>query len=753
MAGTYWLTILPDATKLEKGIKDAVKKAAQDIKRDNSSGVGPEVILGDDNKWRTKARDLGRKVRTEMHDAFSHDSTATPDAVLGDDRKWRDKGRDVGRSVGGGVGDALKDSLGGAADEVGKSLSEAAKGATPFAESSERIKNSLDAIKRGDLLSGYDGFGKSLETISKEGATVDNEFDAWQGSLRGVNDGLSNFDHKADGIEGKLGKLGHTAGILADALSLAKTALEGLGDLADSPVGRFLDNVFEKYPQAAGRFLAGDGWHPEGPEAPKPFVGVRPGGNAAETPAWTPFGSADPLAPGNWGNAPPPPPKPALRPDQIPNVPGLTFNGTQVPGNATGGLQRGPGTSTSDSMLARISTGEYIVNAASTSKWLPLLEAMNGGSLARFDTGGYVGDPSSQVSSLAGIPYAMGGFGGGSLDCSGLVSAVVNAYMGRPMFSSRMSTPGEGSWLSGLGARTGRGGAGDLTVLWWDGGTGGGSNGHTEAILPNGQVIEATPGGVKIGAGTTPSNDSQWKQAAYIPKEMLMGAQHPQGGGSGPGGGVSSLFSGASGSGGGGSGSGGAGGSSGGGFGGAPDLGQISSIVSGGLKESLLPQGFSDPSGWADVKSGVAGIQFLTGLLGSLGSKQAHGQGQQTLGDTPAGGILGGLPLGIGGLLGAIPVGGKQNGGTPQSGSPQLAPGQFNPFGGPGGTGAGGAPSAGGLPGAKNFLPGQQTAGGANGGADNSMTNNFNGITDKNAIIDGVRQTQTNRTRTVGPQG
>jgi hypothetical protein len=31
MAGTYWSTILPDSSKLEKGIKDTVKKAGKDL--------------------------------------------------------------------------------------------------------------------------------------------------------------------------------------------------------------------------------------------------------------------------------------------------------------------------------------------------------------------------------------------------------------------------------------------------------------------------------------------------------------------------------------------------------------------------------------------------------------------------------------------------------------------------------------------------------------------------------------------------
>ena len=46
-------------------------------------------------------------------------------------------------------------------------------------------------------------------------------------------------------------------------------------------------------------------------------------------------------------------------------------------GIASGGLVRGPGSGTSDSINARISNGEFVVNAASTRAYLPLLQAIN----------------------------------------------------------------------------------------------------------------------------------------------------------------------------------------------------------------------------------------------------------------------------------------------------------------------------------------------------------------------------------------
>jgi hypothetical protein len=59
---------------------------------------------------------------------------------------------------------------------------------------------------------------------------------------------------------------------------------------------------------------------------------------------------------------------------------------------ATGGLIRGPGTGTSDSIAARLSDGEFVVRASQTAKHLDLLRAINDGKVAAFATGGLVGD-------------------------------------------------------------------------------------------------------------------------------------------------------------------------------------------------------------------------------------------------------------------------------------------------------------------------------------------------------------------------
>jgi hypothetical protein len=52
----------------------------------------------------------------------------------------------------------------------------------------------------------------------------------------------------------------------------------------------------------------------------------------------------------------------------------------------------GPGTSRSDSIPARLSNGEYVINAASTARFLPLLDQIN--NVPRnFQNGGMAGSP------------------------------------------------------------------------------------------------------------------------------------------------------------------------------------------------------------------------------------------------------------------------------------------------------------------------------------------------------------------------
>lgn len=61
---------------------------------------------------------------------------------------------------------------------------------------------------------------------------------------------------------------------------------------------------------------------------------------------------------------------------------------------ARGGVVRGPGNGTSDSIPARLSNGEFVVNARATGRHRALLEAINANRLPGFANGGAVSAPS-----------------------------------------------------------------------------------------------------------------------------------------------------------------------------------------------------------------------------------------------------------------------------------------------------------------------------------------------------------------------
>lgn len=79
-----------------------------------------------------------------------------------------------------------------------------------------------------------------------------------------------------------------------------------------------------------------------------------------------------------------------------------------VPGFATGGLISGPGTGTSDSILARLSTGEFVQkNAAVRYYGVDFMHAINNLRLPKFADGGLIGNLS--IPSLPAMPSAASG--------------------------------------------------------------------------------------------------------------------------------------------------------------------------------------------------------------------------------------------------------------------------------------------------------------------------------------------------------
>lgn len=95
-------------------------------------------------------------------------------------------------------------------------------------------------------------------------------------------------------------------------------------------------------------------------------------------------------------------------------------------GFAEGGQVAGPGTGTSDSIVTKVSNGEFIVNAKATKQFLPVLSAINSGAandnvqraaVSMFHVGGVVGSSSMSktdvVSAYASVPKFHSGGGEG----------------------------------------------------------------------------------------------------------------------------------------------------------------------------------------------------------------------------------------------------------------------------------------------------------------------------------------------------
>lgn len=101
-------------------------------------------------------------------------------------------------------------------------------------------------------------------------------------------------------------------------------------------------------------------------------------------------------------------------------------------GFADGGTVYGPGTGRSDSILARLSAGEFVVNARSAGQNRDLLHAINNNRVPAFATGGIVGRPA----------FPAGIAGGGSTPQSITIapSVTVNASGGTPTQNSDLAT-------------------------------------------------------------------------------------------------------------------------------------------------------------------------------------------------------------------------------------------------------------------------------------------------------------------------
>lgn len=221
-------------------------------------------------------------------------------------------------------------------------------------------------------------------------------------------------------------------------------------------------------------------------------------------------------------------------------------DGGKIPALADGGQTgyrlptTGPGTGMVDGFLgvngdgmpiARVNKGEWVVNNDSSDSYNRTLAAINENNpqailaslaqeLPAYADGGRARSEEviSQLSGFNGGPYVMGGFSPSAFDCSGAVAATVNTWLGLDTFDSRMSTVNEGQWLAAKGFESGRGNGNQLVVGWYD--YGGGANGHTAMMLPDGTFIESggnTGQGFTIGGPAGPLDGRGFTNFMFLP--------------------------------------------------------------------------------------------------------------------------------------------------------------------------------------------------------------------------------------------
>lgn len=197
-----------------------------------------------------------------------------------------------------------------------------------------------------------------------------------------------------------------------------------------------------------------------------------------------------------------------------------------IPAFASGGQIMGPGSGTSDSILAAVSNGEYVVKAKVARQTRHFLDALNneqpeamqavgarahgGLSVAypRFAAGGSVEAGQAFAAAQNGKPYIWGGVGPAGYDCSGFMSAITNVLLGRGPHS-RVGTTGSAPWPGFTPGLTSAFGIGYFK----------GNPGHMAGTL-GGVNVESggSPSRTKYGAGAAGADSGQFSGHMSLPQ-------------------------------------------------------------------------------------------------------------------------------------------------------------------------------------------------------------------------------------------
>lgn len=210
-----------------------------------------------------------------------------------------------------------------------------------------------------------------------------------------------------------------------------------------------------------------------------------------------------------------------------------------------GGRITGPGTGTSDSILAispqgllKVSNHEFIVNAKQATRHASFLEALNSGqaeavqaaggrgaSMPGYAAGGEIGARITNAQRIAqamnGKPYVWGGASASGADCSGYQSIITNALRGVANPYSRVGTTANFPWI---GFQSGLGGSYAVGAFH-------GNPGHMAGTLAGVNVESGgSHGNVAYGGPAVGADSGQFNIQAFLPE---VGGVFASGGGGG----------------------------------------------------------------------------------------------------------------------------------------------------------------------------------------------------------------------------
>jgi len=486
-----------DGGKVREQTKEVIKQAGQEAK---SSPI--DLVPIDKGKVRDKVRDIGQSLRDGLREINNNPELRG----LGEQA-----GQEIGRAIGEKIGQAVGDS------PVGEALRNIRDEAQPVVDAVGHVRDALDNIKGHDAAGAITGIQNALRDVGQSGVaaaldpigTKTKEIQDVYASLKGnISDTTTNFlglTNNSGKIAGGLSVISAAAGPLAAVFTTLDTLMPGFDTHLNNIVNQ-LKGLQGFNPKDWVNVLApGTNLLDQLPIRPNSPTG---GTNAPTNPDGTP-------RPGIV--APPPIPPTSKAPSWLNQIPGM------MPGHAGGGSITGPGSGTSDSIIVRASNGEWLTNAEDTRKNRPLLEAVNAGvplwdwikSLPRFATGGQVGQPDVVAAeAFAGTPYNQST----RTDCSGMVARVILRALGRDSGGGLMTTKNAEAWLSALGFHPGTGGAGSITVGWYDRGPNP-NDGHMAMTLSDGTHAEA--GGQNsvftLGAKAHGGGDPEFDHHMFLP--------------------------------------------------------------------------------------------------------------------------------------------------------------------------------------------------------------------------------------------